>query len=485
MKRFSLPRLIISAQKGGAGKTLFALGLVAALRKSGEKVIPFKKGPDYIDAGWLSFAAQHPCYNLDPFFMSSEVIKASFLRHAASDAIAVIEGNRGLLDGVDSQGSCSTAQLARILKVPVILVLDCTKVTRTLAAFVKGCQVLEEDLFFGGVILNQIVRARHERIITQSIEEHTGLKVLGIMPRLRKFRLPMRHLGLLPWQEHGEGQKIIDRLAQVVQENVDLDKVKELAYQTVPLYGEPLKWPEKIASVRIGVFRDKAFQFYYPENLAALEALGVELIFLDAMNDRTLPADIHALYIGGGFPETQAEELAANESLRRDLREALKAGLPLYAECGGLMFLGRCIKWQGKSYEMVGILPVDFEVREKPQGHGYVRAIVSNPNPFYPLGTELLGHEFHYSCPVNVKEDEISLALTLEKGHGFQQKLDGVVYRNIFGAYTHIHVLGQPLWAKGIFEAALRWKNGERGDWRLNSQMELLIGVYHQTKNLN
>ncbi len=482
MKSFYLPRLIISAQKGGAGKTLFALGLVASLRESGEKVIPFKKGPDYIDAGWLSFAAKHPCYNLDPFFMAPSVILSSFLAHAQPQSISIIEGNRGLLDGVDPEGSCSTAQLARILRAPVILVLDCTKVTRSLAAFVKGCQVLEEDLSFGGVILNQIVRTRHEKIIARSIEQYTGLRVLGIMPRLKNFSLPMRHLGLLPWQEHGEGEKVIKELSKVISKNVDLETIKILAHQAVPLYGNPLSWPQNPSRVKIGVFRDQAFQFYYPENLAALKALGAEIIFLNALKDRSLPADLDALYIGGGFPETQAEELAANKSLREDLKIALEEGLPAYAECGGLMYLGRIIKWRGKTYEMVGVLPVDFEVKDRPQGHGYVRANVINPNPFYPVGTKILGHEFHYSRPVNVREEQVSLVLNLEKGHGFLRKLDGVVYRNVFGAYTHVHVLGQPLWAKGLVEAALEWKSGQRSDWQRVSSSEFLIGTYRQTK---
>ena len=483
MHKFTLPRLVISAQKGGAGKTLFALGLVAALKKKGHWVIPFKKGPDYIDAGWLSLAAGHPCYNLDPFFMSQETILSSFLGHASPEGISVIEGNRGLLDGVDSQGSCSTAQLARVLKAPVILVLDSTKVTRSLAAFVKGCQVIEKDLFFGGVILNQIVRLRHEKIITESIEKYTDLKVLGILPRLKNFSFPMRHLGLLPWQEHGEGEEVVEKLARVVQENVDLEAVERLAHEAVPLSGVPLKWPAVQPEVKIGVLRDEAFQFYYPENLMALESLGAELVYIDALRERTLPSGLHALYIGGGFPETQGEALADNLSLRQELREALEEGLPAYAECGGLMYLGRRIFWRGKSFDMVGVLPIDFAVHERPQGHGYVQATVIKPNPFYPVGTKLKGHEFHYSCPVNVKENAISLVLKLEKGHGFAQKLDGVVYRNIFGAYTHVHVLGQPLWAKALVEAAFKRKEGFKEDLReVVLRPESLMLGYCQTK---
>ncbi len=462
MEKFHFSRLVISGQSGGAGKTLFTLGLLGALKKRGLEVVPFKKGPDYIDAGWLSFAARGPCYNLDPFFMSPEVIKASFLLRQSEGRLAVIEGNRGLLDGVDIEGSCSTAQLARILRAPVILVLNCTKVTRSLAAFVKGCQVLEPDLSLAGVVLNQIVRTRHERIIRQTIERYTGLKVLGILPRLKDFSFPMRHLGLLPWQEHGAGEEVVERLATIVEENVDLRALIELASTAPPLEGKPLRWPHQTPEVIIGVFRDRAFQFYYPENFEALRAYGAEIIEFDSFSLRRLP-QVDLLYIGGGFPETQAEALVENRDLRQDLREAAEAGLPIYAECGGLMFLGEHIYWQGKRYPMVGALPVDFEVCEKPQGHGYVKAKVTGANPFYSPETSIVGHEFHYSRPINLKEEDISFAFSLLKGHGFGQKRDGLVYRNILGAYTHIHVLGQPEWASALVKVAQAWKKYKLG----------------------
>ncbi len=462
MKKFAFPRLVISGQSGGAGKTLFTLGLLGALRKRDEAVVPFKKGPDYIDAGWLSFAAGRPCYNLDPFFMKPEVIRASFLARREEGSLAVIEGNRGLLDGVDVEGSCSTAQLARILDAPVILVLNCTKVTRSLAAFVKGCQILEPDIRLAGVILNQIVRARHERIIRETIERYTDLKVLGILPRLKGFAFPMRHLGLLPWQEHEAGEEVVERLTEIVLKNVDLDALLDIARKAPALSGEPLRWREEPAEVVIGVFRDRAFQFYYPENFEALRAHGAEVLEFDSLSLRRLP-EVDALYIGGGFPETQAEALAENRDLRQDLREAAEAGLPIYAECGGLMFLGRYIFWQGKKYPMVGALPVDFEVCERPQGHGYVKAKVSGSNPYYAPETFIIGHEFHYSRPINLKEEAVSFAFSLLKGHGFGQKRDGIVYRNILGAYTHIHALGQTEWAPGLVKVAQAWKKYRLG----------------------
>ncbi len=457
MKKSKISRLVISAQRGGAGKTLCTLGLLAALKAQGQRVIPFKKGPDYIDAGWLSFAAGSPCYNLDPFFMSEQTIVSSFLAHTLDkEGIAIVEGNRGLLDGVDLEGTCSTAQLARLLKAPVLLVLDCTKVTRTLAAFVKGCLVLEEGVHIGGVILNHVVRARHEHIIRHSIEYYTGVPVLGALPRLKNFVFPMRHLGLLPWQEHHDGAQIVHLLRDVLAENVDLERIKTLSQQVAPLEGKLFQYPRARYQVRIGVFRDAAFQFYYPENIEALRSLGAEVVELNALETRSLP-DLDALYIGGGFPETQADILADNISLRQDLREAVEAGLPVYAECGGLMFLGRSILWRGKSYPMVGALPVDFEVCERPQGHGYVVGQVVAPNPFYPQGLLVKGHEFHYSRPVN-GDNDLCFAFKLEKGYGFGARYDGLIYRNVLGAYTHVHALGLKEWALGLVEAAERFK---------------------------
>ncbi len=456
------PRLVISGQSGGAGKTLFTLGLLGALRQKGYRPVPFKKGPDYIDAGWLSFAAAHPCYNLDPFFMSEETIRSSFLYRLEEGDLAVIEGNRGLLDGVDVEGSCSTAQLARTLKAPIVLVLNCTKVTRSLAAFVKGCQIIEKDLCFSGVILNQIVRARHERIIRETIEKYTDLKVMGVLPRLRNFAFPMRHLGLLPWQEHGTGEAVVARLSELVLENVDLEGLLQVAQRAPLLEGRPLCWLKEPNEVTIGIFRDRAFQFYYPENLEALRSYGAEVLEFDSFELRGLP-EVDALYIGGGFPETQAEALAENYTLRQEIREAIEAGLPVYAECGGLMYLGEYIFWRGKKYPMVGALPLDFEVCERPQGHGYVRGRVTGANAFYPQGVLILGHEFHYSRPINLKENAVSFAFTLEKGQGFGQKLDGVVYRNVLGAYTHVHSLGQPDWAGGLVKAAQAWKKYRLG----------------------
>ncbi|RUM89217.1 MAG: hydrogenobyrinic acid a,c-diamide synthase (glutamine-hydrolyzing) [Thermodesulfatator sp.] len=452
MGSWSLPRIVVAAQRGGAGKTLFTLALVRRLLQEGWRVAPFKKGPDYIDAGWLSRAAQRPCRNLDPFLMDREALLKVFRLGASGADLALIEGNRGLFDGVDLEGTCSTARLARLLEAPVILVLDCTKVTRTLAAVVRGFQVFDPEVSLAGVVLNRVARARHENIITRVIEHYTGVPVLGAVPRLR-IPFPERHLGLVPWQEYGVEERLFETLEKALA-GVDVDRIMEVARRVPPLEvpEEPLflkgGW---LSGIRIGVFRDEAFQFYYPENLEVLALAGAELVFIDALRQGRLPL-VSALYLGGGFPETQAEALSENRSLMKDVREAAEAGLPLYAECGGILYLGRTLAWKGRAYPMCGVFPVDFEVRERPAGHGYTLVRVREPNPYYPQGLLLQGHEFHYSVPTRVDEGP-QFVLEVERGYGFDGRRDGILYRRALGTYTHVHAASSPAWLEGWLRA--------------------------------
>jgi cobyrinic acid a,c-diamide synthase len=463
----NFPRLVIAGLKGGAGKTVAALGLVRVWQRQGLQVIPFKKGPDYIDAGWLSQAAKRPCYNLDPFLMSKEVIRKSFAFRAKDADISVIEGNRGLFDGVDESGSSSTAELAKWIDAPVVLVLDCTKMTRTAAALVLGCQRFDPELHIEGVILNQIAGSRHETIVRQSVEKYTGLSVLGALPRMKGDPIPMRHLGVTPWEEHPQAAKALDRLSQMMTESIDIHTLAKIADQNSKWeFGnrdgaELFPGTEEIPSSQtplVGVIQDRAFQFYYPENLEALEKAGAKLIFLDSLQDGGLP-ELNALYIGGGFPETQAARLSANEAMRKDLYQAIDQGLPVYAECGGLMYLGRQLVWHGQTYPMVGAIGWDFDVGERPVGHGYSALEVISRNPFYNVGTILQGHEFHYSRPVLVdKRNSGKLSCRVIRGHGFDGHLEGVVFKNIFGTYTHIHALERLEWATHLVEIAIEYR---------------------------
>lgn len=445
-----IPRIVISAFRGGAGKTVASLGLIRAIKDLGLKITSFKKGPDYIDAKWLKLASGGPCYNLDPFLVDNETIKASFISRAQGADIAVVEGNRGLYDGVDIEGTSSTAELAKLINAPVIVILDCTKMTRTAAALALGLKNLDPEVKIKGIVLNQIVGARHERIVRQSIETYTGIKVLGAIPRLKKDPMPMRHLGVTPVEEHPDAENSINSVSKMIQENIDIKAVIDIAKSAGPLVlSEGLEaqsvfhclTPSK--RIRIGVLMDEAFQFYYPENLEALQKNGAQIEFISAISTPKLP-DINLLYIGGGFPETQAEKLSKNEAFKKSVKEAIENGLPVYAECGGLMYLGQSIIHQGNTYPMVGAIDYDFLVEKRPQGHGYSILKVKRPTPFYEEGFTLKGHEFHYSRPIKISTLQKSvLSCSVMRGHGFDGKEEGVLYKNLFATYTHVHALQQ------------------------------------------
>ncbi len=476
------PAFVIAGIRGGAGKTIVTLGIIRLLTNAGNRVIPFKKGPDYIDARWMAMAADNECFNLDPYLMDRQVVEQSFCSRLASGDIGVVEGNRGLHDGVDVNGTCSTAELAKWLKAPVLLVVDCTKITRTAAALVLGCLELDPEVDICGVILNRIARPRHQDIVTNSIESLTGVPVLGAMPRMKKDPLPMRHLGLTPADEHEEVSRLLDRLAETVEGAVDVDRIlKETGlrpetHQTnrekaesgkIPASARP-PGPALVRSGRnrpvVAVIRDQAFQFYYPENLESIESAGARLIFLSAISDRDIPPEVSAIYIGGGFPETQAARLSENTPFIHKFREMALAGLPVYAECGGLMYLGRNIVWHDMSWPMTGLISWDFTIRPKPAGHGYSILEVIASNPFFKKGERLKGHEFHYSVPSPAsaqKQVDTNLSCRVIRGHGFANRLEGVCRLSMFGTYTHIHAMSDPAWGRRIAEAARQFRQGQ------------------------
>ncbi|OGR17245.1 MAG: cobyrinic acid a,c-diamide synthase [Desulfobacterales bacterium GWB2_56_26] len=443
--------IVIAGLAGGSGKSVVAVGLAAALRRRGRRVVPFKKGPDYIDAGWLQLAAGEKCYNLDPFLMSGEAIADSFNRRSRGADIVIVEGNRGLFDGVNADGGYSTADLALTLDLPVVLVVNCTKTTRTVAAMVLGCQMFDERLDIRGVILNQIATERQRLLVTEAVEKYTGIPVIGSVPRLKRDIFPMRHLGMVPHQEYTDSDGALAYLADLIAENVDLDRLEEVM-ATIPespsIAGAAA---DKIvqAKVRIGILQDAAFQFYYSENLEALERAGAELVYIDAMRDPALP-EIAGLYIGGGFPETGARELAANTSFRQSIRQAADRGLPIYAECGGLIYLGRSIILDGEEFPLAGVFPVQFGMSKKPQAHGYTIFQVERNNAFYALGAEVKGHEFRYSKVLDWQGADDQLVLKMVRGNGFAGGRDGLVYNNVLALYTHVHADGTPEWAENF-----------------------------------
>jgi len=450
------PRLILAGLGGGSGKTILTLGLLRAWVETGRKIKPFKKGPDYIDATWLGLAARTTAVNLDPFFLSTEKLTSLFFHSMQGFDAGLVEGNRGLFDGKDVTGSYSTAELARILDAPVVLVVDCTKVTRTVAALVKGCRDFEPGLNLAGVILNRTAGPRHRQITRQSVETYTGLPVMGVLPKIKPDPIPERHMGLISDQEYLEAHEVIANLAQVAADCLDLDGLYNIARSAPPM-PEPEKklWPEEPASdpVRIGVIKDAALWFYYGENFEALRRHGAELVELSLINTDPWP-EIHGLYLGGGFPETQAHALSQNRRTREHVRALAQKGLPIYAECGGFMYLGEKLVYNGQTYPMAGILPVTTELCARPQGHGYTLAKAVRPNPYHPVGLEFTGHEFHYSrCAENLPPDP-GFALEMVRGCGICRHKDGLITRNTFAGYTHLHALAVPTWAENFIAAA-------------------------------
>ena len=442
--------IVIAGLAGGSGKSVISVGLTAALARQGKKVVPFKKGPDYIDAGWLKLAAGTSCYNLDPYLMDEEVIRQSFLVHSLGADRVIVEGNRGLYDGVNAEGGYSTAELALSLNMPILLVVNCTKATRTVAAMVLGCQKLDERVDIRGVVLNQTGTERHRTIVTQAVERYTGLPVLGSVPRMKRDIFPMRHLGVTPHQEYEGSGAAMDFLVATMTEHLDLARIEAImAPVGRPLSLGPKVSPPESARLRIGILMDAAFQFYYTENLEALERLGAELVMVNALTAATLPV-LDGLYIGGGFPETSAAELAANSGFRQSLREAVAAGLPVYAECGGLIYLGDSIVLEGQEYPLAGVFPIRFGMSKRPQAHGYSTFVVDGDNPFYSKGAEVRGHEFRYSTVLDWQGQPEQLALKMTRGQGFMGGRDGLTVNNVLALYTHVHADGTPQWAEGF-----------------------------------
>jgi cobyrinic acid a,c-diamide synthase len=444
-----MAQILISAARKSSGKTTITLGLCAALGRRRLVVQPFKKGPDYIDPMWLSAAAGRPCHNLDFNTMEPAEIRGTFARHAAGADIAVIEGNNGLYDGTDLEGSNSNAAMAKLLGAPVVLVVDCAGMARGIAPLIIGYRAFDPEVRFAGVVLNNVANPRHEAKLRAAVERYTDVPVLGVVHRAADLHIAERHLGLVPTAESAVADDKLEAAASAVENALDLDALIGLAGRApafdAPAAPKPVMRP---ADVTIAVARDSAFGFYYAGDLEAMRAAGAEVVFFDALRDRALPpAD--GLFIGGGFPETHLAALEANGTLRTSIRRAIEGGLPAYAECGGLMYLARRIAWRGESAGMVGVIPADVIVHDKPRGHGYVwlRETPAAPWPRNGAATvpvEIPAHEFHYSDLTSLAGDAL-FAYDVVRGHGIDGSHDGFIFKNLLASYAHLrHTAGNP-----------------------------------------
>ena len=463
---------MVAALRGGSGKTIVSMGIIAALRNQSSSIAPFKKGPDYIDAGWLALAANRPCYNLDSFLIDADDIVASFVTHSHPGDTAVIEGNRGLFDGIDLEGKTSTAELAKLLNAPVLLCLDCTKSTRTMAAVVLGCLQFDPNVQIEGVVLNRVANPRHESKLRKNIEHHCGVPVVGAIPKLKQEFFPERHMGLVPTAEHSWAKDAISAVEKMALDYLDLASIQKIALESAESDSTTIELSRQVSSLpsptaksddpapKIGIIKDSAFQFYYPENLDALVNAGAETVFISPLYQKELPP-LDGLYIGGGFPETHARQLSDNETFRSQIKSLADTGFPIYAECGGLMYLGNTLVMEGRIYPMCEVLPIEFGFTKRPQGHGYTVIKVTRENPYYPVGMEIKGHEFHYSFLKDWHGKEDQLAFDMTRGTGLIHKKDGMCYKNVLATYTHIHASGTPAWAEAMVTMARQYKKGQ------------------------
>ncbi len=458
--------ILVSAIHKSSGKTTVTLGIAAALARRGAIVQTFKKGPDYIDPMWLGRAGGRPCRNLDFHTMSHDEIVTAFATHARDADFALVEGNKGLFDGVDVEGSDSNAALARLLGLAVILVVDTRGMTRGIAPLIKGYQTFEEDIRIAGIVLNQVGGPRHEGKLRAALERYADVPVLGAVGRHPEIEIAERHLGLVPANEADAAGGKIAAIARIVEREVDLESLEaacRLAAKPRIVGGPAPASGSAATGVRIAIARDAAFGFYYPDDLEALVRAGATLVPFDTLRDPGLP-DADGLFIGGGFPETQAAGLAANEPLRRDIRLALEAGMPAYAECGGLMYLCRSLEWQGRRYDMVGFVPGDAVMRQRPVGRGYVRLRETGAAPWpgkVGAGTAIPAHEFHYAALENLA-DGLSYAYQVERGYGIDGSRDGLVLGHLLAAFSHQRDAAANRWAERFVAFVRAYRSPQR-----------------------
>lgn len=453
-----MSRLFISAAHKSSGKTTVSIGLCAALKNSGKAVQAFKKGPDYIDPHWLARASGRDCFNLDFYTMERDEILTTVATHSSSADISLIEGNKGLYDGLDLDGSNSNAALAKLTNTPVILVLDARGMTRGIAPLILGYQAFDPDINIKGVILNQLGGSRHETKLRNVIEHYTDAQVVGAIHRDNRINIDERHLGLVPSHEDPYSDSKIALLQQAIGEQVDLDNLIDIANTaaSLPVSVAPatsLPTPD----IKIGIMQNEAFGFYYPDDLQRIQQAGAELVEIDNLNDKTLP-DIDGLFIGGGFPETHLDSLEANSSMRQSILQAIENGLPVYAECGGLMYLARSINWNDQRCDMVGAIPADIIMEKTPQGRGYVQLEETTDNPWpEPQQDIICAHEFHYSRFENLPNNA-RFGFRVLRGTGIDGTNDGYLHKNMLACYTHQRSTGNNRWTQRFAEFVRRHK---------------------------
>jgi len=462
--RVDTPRVVIAAPASGSGKSTVATGLMAALARD-HLVQGFKVGPDYIDPGYHTAATGRVSRNLDTWMVPVPQVKATFAWGASDADIAIVEGVMGLFDGYEAKTeSGSTAEVAKLLGAPVILVLNVGKMARSAGAMALGYRDFDTALNVAGVICNNVASERHAQWVTEAVES-IGLAVLGCVPRSPGLRIPERHLGLHTAVERtAEVEAFLERAAESIGQHVDLDQLWTIARAAPPLkVDDPAPARQSPPAVRLAVARDEAFCFYYEDNLDLLRAAGAEIVFFSPLHDEALPEGIAGLYLGGGYPELYAAQLAANGKMLAAVREASRAGLPVYAECGGLMFLTDSITdLQGRRHAMAGVVPGRARMRER-LVMGYRTVTASRDTLLLPVGERTRGHEFHYSDWVDRPAD-LPHAYEIAPRTKEDARPEGFVSDSLLASYVHLHFASQPGMARRFVEACLSYQATREAD---------------------
>ena len=455
------PRIIFAATQSGSGKTTITLGVLLALRKMGLRVQPFKAGPDYLDPLQHSAVCARISRNLDSWLMPPGAILELFTRNAKGADISVIEGVMGLYDGFRDTEYGSTAHLAKILGAPVILVLNAASFSRSAAAIVLGCKEFDKKVNLSGVILNNIGSPNHYHFTKSAIEKKTKIPVLGFLPKDAGIKLPERHLGLVPAQEKRLNEGLYDKLRALVEKNIDLRRILRISRKSLGLRQDKTAYaPRGCGKVRvnIAIAKDKAFNFYYQDNLDILEVLGARLVEFSPLKDKSLPPGIDAMYIGGGYPELFSAQLSANRRMREAVSGYAKKGLPIYAECGGLMYLVKnIISFEGKSFPMAGVFDCSAVMADKRQALGYIEIEVKKDNILSRKGDKIRAHTFHWSYLKNLSKD-IRFAYKVTKGKDRVYE-DGLIKDNVLASYAHLHFASHINFAKNFIKSCLTYKD--------------------------
>ena len=442
------PTVVVAGVRSGVGKTTIATAIMAALTRRGYQVQPFKAGPDYIDPSYHEIACGVPCRNLDTWLLPHPTVLELFQRAAQRNQISIVEGVMGVFDGHSSlTEDGSTAELAKLLNAPVILVADAGKVARSVAAEILGYQKFDPDLRIAGVILNGVGSPRHLEFCQPQIEATTGLPVLGYLPRREEFIQPERHLGLIPTVEGTVANLWYDAIANQVEETFDLNQIVKIAATCQPPSADVRAYPIEAEPkrARIAVAQDKAFSFYYQDSLDMLEAWGAELAPFSPLEDQQLPAGSGGIYIGGGFPEMFASELAANTPMLTSIQNAVERGIPVYGECGGLMYLGRSLyDLEGKQHPMVGVIPAVSAMSDKRLVLGYREVESRIDNPLMGRGQRVRAHEFHWSTLEAPPSEEQSVYKVVDQ----ENRPDGFHVGSVWASYVHIHLGSDPSLAR-------------------------------------